>query len=123
VVGSYVLAIFLFSLYLFLAQFACWNTTELAAGLRHSGWKEFLRVRVTEQSLTFYALGLRRVPRRWVKWPKDHKTVELKGSVGALRLLDTFRVERQRGAAVATPAPSESGPDDRTGAATPAAPG
>jgi hypothetical protein len=123
VVGSYVLATFLFSLYLFSVQFAKWNTTELAAGLRHSGWKEFMRVRVTEQSLTFYALGLRRVPRRWVKWPHDNKkSVELKGSVGALRLLDTFRVERSGGTAQRSAA-SESGPEHRTGAATPAAPG
>ena len=108
VVGCYVVSTLLFTLYLFLAQLAGWNTTELAGGLRHSGWKEFMRVRVEADSLTFFTLGMRHVPRRWVRWseePNGRSRPDVKGKVGTLRLVDTFTVVRSHGTASAgTPA-------------------
>jgi hypothetical protein len=81
---------------LFLAQLRSWNTTELAAGLRHSGFKHFLRVHVEADSLTFYTLGIRRVRRRWVEWTtaRERPFPTAKGDVGNLQVIDHFVVTR-----------------------------
>ena len=96
VVGSYVVATLAFTLYLYLAQLRRWNTTELAAGLRHSGYKHFLRVQVEANSLTFHTLGIRKVQRRWVEWSTVNARPfpRARGEVGKLQVIDTFVVTR-----------------------------
>lgn len=52
-----------FVAYLELASLRRRNLRELAAALSDPDWKNFLRVHVTKDALTIYALGLRHVPR------------------------------------------------------------
>jgi hypothetical protein len=72
-VASYLTATVLFCTYLFLAQLVNVNTVELAGGLRHEGWKQFLRMRIDAGGIRVHALGMEQVNRRSIHWEPDAK--------------------------------------------------
>jgi hypothetical protein len=70
-VGGYLVGTTIFAAYLVVAQLAKRSVWALFPLLAHEGWKNFLRIRVTDESVTVYALGLRRVPKhRSASWDR-----------------------------------------------------
>ena len=67
--ASYVVGTAIYALYLAVAQHRKRSVWALFPMLAHEGWKNFLRIRVTDEELTVYALGAQRVPKkRKVTW-------------------------------------------------------
>jgi hypothetical protein len=65
-VGGWIVGSFLLGLYLLISlNVFKRHTNEAFSSLAIQDWKNFLRLKVTEQGLTIYPVGLRRVPRRW----------------------------------------------------------
>jgi hypothetical protein len=67
-VGGYVAGTLIYALYLSLAQHRKRSVWALFPLLAHEGWKNFLRIRVTEDDVTVFALGAEHVPKRTLKW-------------------------------------------------------
>jgi hypothetical protein len=89
VVGSIVFAAFLFLVFTLFG----WNSTEAFSCFRYSGYKNFLRIHVTEKAVTVYPIGIDKVCRTW-QYDSDNGSAEaswLKPSTGTIemRLIET----------------------------------
>jgi hypothetical protein len=95
VAGGYVAGTLLVALYLALAQHAKRSVWALFPLLAHEGWKNFLRIKVTHDTVTVYALGLQKVPRhRTVKWD-DAKCARVSDDRCEWRVIDRVHVARR----------------------------
>lgn len=87
--------IFAFTLYLVFAQYVRVNLNELFVGLRHEGYKHFVRLRVTDDRVEAYVIGYEPVARRRIIWEDDRPQVtptpKKVSSVGH-KLIDHFTV-------------------------------
>jgi hypothetical protein len=61
VVGSFIFAAFLF---LWFTLFS-WNSTEAFSSFRYTGYKNFLRIHVTEKAVTVYPIGIDKICEQW----------------------------------------------------------
>jgi hypothetical protein len=61
VVGSLIVAFFLWALF----RAANWNDTEAFSAFRHTGYKNFLRMHVTKDEITVYAIGIDKICHKW----------------------------------------------------------
>jgi hypothetical protein len=61
VVGSLIFAFFLWALF----YVDNWNDTETFSAFRHTGYKNFLRMHVTKEEITVYAIGVEKISHRW----------------------------------------------------------
>ena len=61
VVGSLIVAFFLWALF----RAANWNDTEAFSSFRHTGYKNFLRMHVTKDEITVYAIGIDKISHKW----------------------------------------------------------
>ncbi len=94
IAGGYVAGTFLAALYFALAQLAKRSVWALFPLLAHEGWKNFLRIAVTESAVTVYALGLQRVPkRRTVRWDSSG-CADLSADRSQWRIIDRVQVTR-----------------------------
>ncbi|AKD04308.1 hypothetical protein PKOR_15945 [Pontibacter korlensis] len=48
------------------------HDNEAFSALRHQDHKNFLRLRITEEEITLYPIGIRKVPRRWKRSNNRH---------------------------------------------------
>jgi hypothetical protein len=65
IVGSVIFAFFLCAVFLS----AGWNKTEAFSAFRHTGYKNFLRMHVSEDGITVYPIGIDKTCRRWQPTP------------------------------------------------------
>lgn len=65
-----------FSLYLVLAQVFRVNLNELFVGMRSRDYKQFVRLRVTDDAIEGHVIGFERVPRRSLRWVDGRPVVE-----------------------------------------------
>lgn len=96
-IGS-VLGMVAFTLYLVGAQFTHTNLNELFVGLRHEGYKQFLRIRVDGDGVEVFSIGYRNVAQRHVAWKDGIPVVTTppatsKSIAVGHELVDRFRVE------------------------------
>jgi hypothetical protein len=61
VVGSLVFAAFLFLWFILFS----WNSTEAFSSFRYTGYKNFLRIHVTQTKLTVYPIGIDKICEQW----------------------------------------------------------
>jgi hypothetical protein len=61
VVGSLIVAFFLWALF----RAANWNDTEAFSSFRHTGYKNFLRMHVTKDEITVYAIAIDKISHKW----------------------------------------------------------
>ena len=66
VVGSLIFAAFLFVVFTLFG----WNSTEAFSCFRYSGYKNFLRIHVTEKAVTVYPIGIDKICGKWDYDPK-----------------------------------------------------
>lgn len=66
VVGSLIFAAFLFVVFTLFG----WNSTEAFSCFRYSGYKNFLRIHITEKAVTVYPIGIDKICRKWDYDPK-----------------------------------------------------
>jgi hypothetical protein len=82
VVGSMIFATFLFLVFTLFG----WNSTEAFSSFRYSGYKNFLRIHVTTNSVTVYPIGIDKICKKW-DYDPDNKSDEaswLKPSSGVI---------------------------------------
>jgi hypothetical protein len=97
IAGGYVVGTFLFALYLALAQYAKRSVWALFPLVAHEGWKNFLRIRVTRDAVTVYALGLQRVPKhRTVTWDDRTGSASMSSDPAEWAIIDRVGVARDR---------------------------
>ena len=90
--ASYVAGTAIYALYLAVAQHRKRSVWALFPMLAHEGWKNFLRIRVTDEELTVYALGAQRVPKkRKVTWD-DANELHVTPAESAWTLIDSVTV-------------------------------
>jgi hypothetical protein len=90
-----------FAIYLVAAQSAHVNTNELFVGLRHEGYKQFLRVHVTDDGVEAFSIGYKRVARRSVTWNEGRPVVTVPTKFAKKAghvLVDRFTVAPDAGA-------------------------
>jgi len=84
IVGSIIFAAFLFLVFTLFG----WNSTEAFSSFRYSGYKNFLRIHVTEKAVTVYPIGIDKVCRKW-QFDHDNASDEaswLKPSTGTIEM-------------------------------------
>jgi len=84
IVGSIIFAAFLFLVFTLFG----WNSTEAFSSFRYSGYKNFLRIHVTEKAVTVYPIGIDKVCRKW-RYDHDNASDEaswLKPSTGTIEM-------------------------------------
>ena len=84
IVGSLIFATFLFLVF---ALFG-WNRTEAFSSFRYSGYKNFLRIHVTETTVTVYPIGIDKTCRKWDydPSPASDEASWLKPSTGTIEM-------------------------------------
>lgn len=73
VVGTLIFATFLFGVFTLFG----WNNTEAFSSFRYSGYKNFLRIHVTDKAVTVYPIGIDKICR---KWDYDHDNASAEAS-------------------------------------------
>jgi hypothetical protein len=84
-----------YALYLVLAQLFGVNLNELFVGMRSRHYKQFLRMRVSNDAVEGHVIGFERVPDRPMQWVDGVPMVE--PSAARPRLVGGFRVEADGG--------------------------
>ena len=94
IAGGYLIGTLVYVCYLVVAQLRDRSVWALFPLLGHEGWKNFLRVAVTRNEVSVYALGVERVPRkRTVTWSTNGE-VTVSEAATEWRLVDHVRVLR-----------------------------
>jgi MFS family permease len=84
IVGSIIFAAFLFAVFTLFG----WNSTEAFSCFRYSGYKNFLRIHVTETAVTVYPIGIDETCHQWVydREPASAEASWLKPSTGSIEM-------------------------------------
>jgi hypothetical protein len=101
VVGSTIFATFLF---LWFTLFG-WNSTEAFSSFRYTGYKNFLRMRITDKAVTVYPIGIDKICTKW-DYDPDNPSPEASWLKPRTGTIQTRLIEPEF--TVLAPTPSES---------------
>jgi hypothetical protein len=99
---GFVFGTLVFALYLVIVQLFGRGLREVDAALAEQNWKNFLRMRIDDSSLTVYAIGLENIHKRDVEWteeaPEGDRAPEWSaratGEQARAELIDVVRIPR-----------------------------
>jgi hypothetical protein len=88
IAGAIIFATFLFLVFTLFG----WNSTEAFSCFRYSGYKNFLRIHVTQKAVTVYPIGIDKICRRWTYDP-DNPSAEASWLKPATGTIETRLIE------------------------------